>query len=429
MDQLVERGKTTPSPTPQLDDLEWRRTSGLGHGSRYGWRRLNGYRLTFIACVLVPTVASAVYFITIAPPEYVSEAKFAVRSVIADNAAMTNSLSNVGGSAVPSAGKATSTSPTASSLTSTPSASIIATTAAMQEGYIVTDYIRSRTIISDIGGKDVLKKYYSHSNVDWLSRLTPSATQEGAWRYWNRKVSATIEAQSNIVTLDVAAFSPKEAQQLTQTIVESSEKLVNEISERSRRDAMKRAEEEVEKTRQRLSKARTALAEFRNSSNVIDPMLSATSISDTIMAVTKDKIALENSRDSLQGMVAKDSPTRRLLDAQIEAKTKQIDELQEQLTSQTRVNALSGKIASYTDLTLESQFAERLYSIAQAALQQARLEAERQQIYLALVVKPTLPEEVAYPRVFVDTALIFATLLVIWSMGALLVSAIRDHVD
>jgi capsular polysaccharide transport system permease protein len=299
----------------------------------------------------------------------------------------------------------------------------------MQEGYIVTDYIRSRTIISDIGGKDVLKKYYSRSNVDWLARLSPSASQEGAWRYWNRKVSATIEAQSNIVTLDVAAFSPKEAQQLTQTIVKSSEKLVNEISERSRRDAMKRAEEEVEKTRQRLSKARTALAEFRNSSNVIDPMLSATSISDTIMAVTKEKITLENSRDSLQGMVAKDSPTRRLIDAQIEAKTKQINELQEQLTSQTRVNALSGKIASYTDLTLESQFAERLYSIAQAALQQARLEAERQQIYLALVVKPTLPEEVAYPRIFVDTALIFATLLVIWSMGALLVSAIRDHVD
>jgi capsule polysaccharide export protein KpsE/RkpR len=72
-------------------------------------------------------------------------------------------------------------------------------------------------------------------------------------------------------------------------------------------------------------------------------------------------------------------------------------------------------------------FAEKLLELSQASLERARLESEKQQLYLVTVVRPTQPEENKYPRPIVGTLLIFALCLVIWSMISLVVASIRDH--
>jgi len=77
---------------------------------------------------------------------------------------------------------------------------------------------------------------------------------------------------------------------------------------------------------------------------------------------------------------------------------------------------------------LQSQFAEKLFSITQMAFEKARVEQDKQQLYLAMVVPPTLAEEASYPRPFTGAAITFALCLVIWSMLSLVVASIGDHV-
>ena len=292
---------------------------------------------------------------------------------------------------------------------------------------MVTDYIRSRTLIEDMGGRSLMEQAYARSDVDWWSRLRKSRTIEKIWKYWRTKVTATIDTPSGIITLEAVAFTPEDAHRLAQLVVERSESLVNDISQRSRRDTLARAESELDLAKERVRKAREALLAFRNTSKSIDPVADATSIGETIRSLMQEKGKVENDRASLVGVVSEESPVKRQLDARISNLDAQIAKLQEQLTTQSENPAISGQIASFEALQLEAQFAEKLYAVNQTAYEQARVEQEKQQLYLATIVKPTIPQEASYPRFKADSAVVFAVCFVLWSMASLLIAAIRDH--
>jgi capsular polysaccharide transport system permease protein len=359
---------------------------------------------TFILFVVFPTVVCFFYLLFWASEEYVSEARFAVRaanesrpSVISDALSMLSSFTG---------GRSTN-----------------------QDAFIVADYIRSRTIIEDLGGKQPVHDLYSRPTIDWFSRLPSNEPLEKVWDYWRTKVGAVIDTQSGVLTLRVRAFTPQEAHALAQKIVERSEGLVNEISERSRKDALDRAEAEVQLSLQRLAKIRAALLEFRNQSSTIDPASSAASLSETLTLLMREKLALENNRASLRGMMNEDAPTVRFLSTQIASIERQIESIQAKLTSPgSKTPAISGQLADYEDLQLQSMFAEKVFTISQAGFEKARAEQDKQQLYLVTVVRPSVPEEATYPRPFTGTAIVFALCLVIWSMISLVIASIGDHI-
>jgi capsular polysaccharide transport system permease protein len=366
-------------------------------------RRLGILWYSFFVVVCFPAVICFLYLLLFASDEYESEARFAVRSSSEKPAATTDMLS-----ALTTAVGGRSTA---------------------QDSFIVADYIRSRTIIEDLGGKNVVQAIYSRPGIDWFSRLAVNQPLEDVWEYWRHKVTAVIDTQSNVLTLRVRAFTAEDAKRLADLIVQRGENLVNEISERARRDALLRAETEVNLSLQKLAKIRAALLEFRTSANTIDPASSATSFGETLTALNREKITLESNREALRGVMDQNAPTIRFLSTQIESIEQQIKNLQEKLTSRNKdAAALSGQLAVYEDLQLQNQFAEKLFTIAQAGFEKARAEQEKQQLYVVTIVRPTLPEEASYPKPFISSAVTFAVCLMLWSMVALVIASIEDHI-
>ena len=401
---IVARPRQSPAPAQARTAAALRRLwPSAGHLSSV--RRWGILRLSFLVAVILPTLVALIYVLCVATPQYVSEAKFAVRRASESKMpALPDGL------------------PTALATLGT------ITRSTTQDAFIVTDYIRSRTIIEDLGGKQALYNLYSKRGADWWSRLSDSLPLEKVWKYWQKQVVPRIDTQSSIITLEVAAYTPQEAKHLGELIVARSEALVNEISERSRHDALVRSENEVRLSQDRLRSAQAALLSFRNRNNAIDPIANATSISETITKLITERIGLENDRAGLIGVVSAESPLRRQLDARLTDIESQINKLRDQLANQKGGDlTISHQIANYQDLQLEVQFAEKLYSVAQAAHDQARTEQEKQQLYLAVVEKPTLPEEAYYPRIIATTAVVFAMCAVLWSMMALVIASIRDH--
>jgi capsule polysaccharide export protein KpsE/RkpR len=78
-------------------------------------------------------------------------------------------------------------------------------------------------------------------------------------------------------------------------------------------------------------------------------------------------------------------------------------------------------------LELNEKFNEKMYTVAQASYEKARQEREKQQLYLVVVVRPTTPEAATYPQVTLTSALFFASTLVLWGIGTLLVAAVKDQ--
>jgi capsular polysaccharide transport system permease protein len=367
-------------------------------------RRLGVFGWSFVICVILPTIIAGIYLILIASRQYVAEARFAVRTAVEINAASgTEALSLI--------------------------ASLSSSSSTMQDAFIVADYIESRTIIEDLGGKDIVHAVYSRPEIDWFSRLPGNQTLEKIWKYWKKEIDVTIDTPTGIITLAAYAFRAQDAQRLAALIVQQSERLVNQISERSRSDALLRANAEVQLAQERLGKAREELLDYRNRTNILNPEQSATSIGSIIGQLMVEKLELENQMASTGGSLSADAPTNQFARARITNLDSEIKELQEKMTSESQNSALSEQIAGYEERQLKQQFAEKVYEIAQASYERAREEQDKQQLYLVTIVRPTLPEEAAYPRRLIDTGLIFSVCLILWSMIALMVAAVRDHME
>lgn len=357
---------------------------------------------SFIVAVVLPTLLFGLYATLWQSSRYVAETRLTVRAqhekkTGTDAASMISKLT--GGGADTSA----------------------------QDAYIVLNYVKSRAIVADLGGRDYMEKKFARSGVDYFSRLGRNANAEEIWKYWLSHISASVDTLSGILTVRADAFLPKDALDVARDIVRLSEQLVNKITLRNRGDALSRAELEVTLSRQMLAEAREKTLQFRNKNVIIDPGSRAKSIGEIMGKLTLERIDIVNALSTFSSSLDGDSPSQRLQRTRLAAIDQQLAELKKKLADTEGSDTVSAQIATYERLRLDEQFAEKLYSIAQTSYYRARQELEKQQLYLITVVEPTLPESATYPKALINTVLLFCALLVAWAAISLIYASIEDH--
>ena len=93
----------------------------------------------------------------------------------------------------------------------------------------------------------------------------------------------------------------------------------------------------------------------------------------------------------------------------------------------TERRTIAAAIGKYEELELRRQFSERLYTMAQDALERARQKAEWQNIYLSVFVPPRLPQLALFPERMNMSLLVCGVLAILWGIVALILAAVRDH--
>jgi capsular polysaccharide transport system permease protein len=302
-------------------------------------------------------------------------------------------------------------------------------TAPGQNAYIVTSYIQSRAIVDDLNRTLNLREIFRRPEADFWARLKRNASVDELTEYWKSMVSTYIDAPSGIVTLNVRAFRPDDAVVLAKAVLTLSEALVNRISDRARSDAMESSEQEVRRTFEMTQSALADLRQFRDSSGIIDPVQTGTEIGKLLLPLLTEKIRLESDLFVASRDLDQTAPTIKAMKSQLDATEKQIADLRGKLTNVDGDNktTLAASLTKFEQLDLKRQFAEKLYTLAQADLDRARLRAERQSVYLTVFVPPSLPEESRYPRRVAFPILIFLGLAILWSIGAMVVASVEDH--
>lgn len=360
--------------------------------------------ITFILSVLVPSLAFLLYLWLFASPQYVAEVRLIVRSTEKADA-LAEGLSVL----KKFTGKDASSSG--------------------QDGQIVISYIKSRAVIEDVGGRERLAGFFGRQDIDYWSRLPTDASYEKIERYWQKRVSATINTVSNIITMRVKGYSPEDAKSLAQQVLDKSEALINRMSERSRKEALRRASLEVERSGTELAKQRQALLDFRNRMGTIDPLDEVKEISSVIFTLTLQKIELEAQSASVARSIDQNSVTERQRRSQIEAVSKKIDELKAKLTSSDSLNIVAEKIREYEQVKLRSEFAERIYELSLKEYETSRQNLERQHVFVQAVAAPSLPESSTYPSPIIDATLLFVVLLMGWGTIILIIASVVDHAE
>lgn len=362
------------------------------------------YLTTFVLFVLLPAIAAQIYLIFLASDQFQATARFAVRSAQESGQGMAaiQAVTQGGGlSQVSIAG---------------------------QDAHVVVAYIKSRAILDDLQKTIDIRTIYSRPEADFWARLKKDATAEELTDYWLGMVTTNVDGPSGIVTIYVKAFRAQDALDLANAVVKASEALVNDVSTRAKRDAMKRAEEEVARADAMVQKALADLRTFREKVGYIDPVASATMTSTLIAKAMADKIQIENELFVSSKMMSPNAPTLKALASRLEIVNQQIDRLKASLTGSGQSDTpLSNSLVEFEEKELQKTFAVKLYTMSQDALENARLLAEKQNIYISVFVPASLPQEARFPERISLSIIIPITLVVMWGIFALLGAAIEDH--
>lgn len=361
-------------------------------------RRRDGL-LSFLLLVVLPVCLAAGYFWLLAADRYESEARFVLR---------------MPGRTLPSA-----------QLSSFLQSAGISRSE--DDGYVVEDYLQSRDAMRWLEQHAGLKAAFAAGRGDpiWgFPNVFTSKGEEGLYKHYLWMMSTGFDSSTGVSTLKVQGFTPEDAQRLAASLLDAAEALVNRLNDRSRRDAIALAEEEVNRMRHRVLDAQSALTAFRERERLVDPSQATLATLETIA-----KLALEASQVSVQiNELSKASPKA----PQIGPLRTRRAALEEQIAAERHKlagdsKAIAPRIAEYERLMLEREFAEKALMSAMAALEIARVDSLRQQVYLERVAAPARTDHPAYPWKVVWCLVILAAGYMTWRVWRIVVADALRH--
>ncbi len=353
----------------------------------------------FLGIVIAPTLAAVLYYGLIASDIYMSEARFVVRGL---NSARVSVLGN----ALQNVGLASS----------------------QDDTYSVRDFILSRDIVRKLEAAHGLSDDLSRPEGDFLTRFPPpfaGSSFEQLYKSYKRFVSVYVDDTSGITTLQVRAYRPDDSNALARAILEYSEDLVNKLNARARHDAVDIAEREVALYEKRVKDAQAAITAYRLRTKMLDPQNSSNSALQLIATLSAELASAQAQLFAIERS-APSSP-------QIAPLRDRISALETQIAAErTKVVGGNGSIAleisEYERLLLERELSDKDLVSAMTSLEEARLEAQRKQLYLERVVEPNMPDYPLYPERLISILEIFVSALLIYGIGWLVSASIREHV-
>ncbi|MGB0660453.1 MAG: hypothetical protein ACPGNV_09760 [Mangrovicoccus sp.] len=297
---------------------------------------------------------------------------------------------------------------------------------------ILYQYIQSQEMVRFADAQLDLRAMYSPSyDIDPVFSLVPEASIEDLVDYWERVVRINFAPDTGLISLEVIAFEPGDAQRLAQLVLDKSAALIDELSRIAREDAISQAQEDLDLAAARLKETRLELATFRDVEQIVDPSADLAGQMGVINALQQSLADAMVRRDTLVGTTTKDTDPRILqADRQIAAIETRIEEERTKLGSARDGNGddpLSRLVGQYEGLLVDREFAEQSYLAAMAAYDAAVAEARRKSKYLATHIRPSLAETAIYPKRVTLLGLTIGFLLMAWIVMALVVYSIRDR--
>ncbi len=299
-----------------------------------------------------------------------------------------------------------------------------------RDALIIKDFIESREVIERTRKDFDLKKLYARTDKDWLSRLEEDASIEDIVEYWQDKVTVQFDSASGIVDLKVMAFEPQDAVTVIDSILEVSEELVNNLSEKSRQDSLKFARRELKSAETNLKKARTQVRIFRDSEEALSPEKNIETKLNLVATLKAELANAETELNSLRAALRDSSPKVKAARNKVSALKRQVKKERARTTRSTSKKdaiTMSAIISKHEELAAEQGFAEKSYEAALLNIEQARIDATQQHRYLTVIVNPKLPEEPIKPKQPNDFIVLLLACLLLWGILSLIIASIRDH--
>jgi capsular polysaccharide transport system permease protein len=346
----------------------------------------------FLVVVCLPVAVSTIYFGLIAADQYMSEARFVVRTTSQGDSANLASLMQDQ-----------------------------KMSRASDETFAVSEYITSRDAMNALMANNHLRDVLSRPAADFIARypnIYSRDNDEALYVHLQRFISVDVDSDSGIATLYVRAFNAQDAQDLASALLKDSESLVNQMNERYYEDALRLATKFVDEKKAEMLEVETHLSAYRNAQRVVDPNKEAAAALAGIGALVTDMMKAEAELGQQVAMAPTGPQSGPLRD--------KVASLRDEIAKQRQKIAggdtsMAEELSEFDQLMLDRDLAARALQSAVSRLISARQDAERQQFYLQTIVQPNLADYPLYPWRILDSLFVAAlSLCAFWTIRTLL---------
>lgn len=355
------------------------------------WAKLGSFALVIAASLLI-----VVYFSLIASPRYVSQAQFVVKQ--ADQ------------SHIPLMGLAaiTGSSPT------------------MRDALILQEYIRSPEMALALNTQVNLKQHYQADTWDIISRLSKDSSQEEYIAYFKQHIHVNYDEMSEILTIEVQAFTPEFALATTQALLKVSEQFINQLGESMAKQQLEYAKKEVNRAYDELKLQQVKLIAFQDEFSLFNPELQSASLLEAMNQLESQIIAKQAELKSLNAYMRSDASEIIAKQFQIEALTSQLAQEKQKLTQEDKPS-LNKVSLRFKDIELNTTLAADLYQSSLITLEQMRSDAFKQLKHLLIIEYPRIAQDNQYPKRLYNIMTWFVVLLLLYLVGRLIIAIIKEH--
>ena len=350
--------------------------------------------------VVLPTIVLAIYYGFIASDVYTSESKFVIRSP------NQRSVSGIG-----------------------MVLQNIGFNASSDDSYLVRDYLSSRDAVQNLKAKLDIQTKYSAKSVDVVSRFgtIKEPTFENFYEYFNKKVKVVYDPASSISSLQIEAYTAKDAQNINEELLKMSEEVINRINNNAKNDILVASEKEVQEAQEVSAKAAEALAKYRVKNDVFNPEGQSAIVLQEISKLQDALIQTETQLTQARE-ITPENPQIKAMETRIKSLKKSIADKSKLVTGPSDIS-FSNRSVEYQRLQLEKELADKQLASAMATYEQSKYDFNKKQLYLERLAMPSLPDEATKPKRFKNVLSGFVFGLLLWGVVRLFVAGVREHRD
>ncbi len=351
--------------------------------------------------VALPILSAVLYFGLIAADRFVSQSEFIVRNTEGSGAGRLASMVSAQAGAAASAGMSAGDS----------------------DSQIVVTFMKSHDGMNAVDRSLDLRKLFARDEADFVMAYPGLLRADSEYRlkqYFSRMVNVDFDPMTGVVKLTTEAFRSEDAKAIAEHLLSAAEAVVNRMNTRAREDAIRAAAEQVTAAHKEVLATQEKLTVFRLREKMIDPVAMSGVVIKTIAELATQSVALKAQLSDL----TKNAPAS----GQVSILRNQIASIDEQIATQQRQLAGPGGsmtpiLAEYQQLSLQREFADRIYTAALEQAEVARLQAARQHVFIERISGPTLADYAIEPR---RLLLIFLVVVVAVSLFGTVRWVVRD---
>lgn len=360
-------------------------------GVDYTWAKFGSFALVLLASVLV-----VFYYAIIASPRYVSEAQFVVKQASSSDVPMLG-LAALG-----------SVSPS------------------MRDALILQKYIQSREMAIALNGSVSLKAHYERNDWDSFSKLASNSTFEEYIQYYQAHISVQHDEMSDVLYVEVQTFDADYSLNVANALLKLSEQFINELGAKMAKEQMDYAQKEVERSYNVLNENQNTLINFQDKFELYNPEQKSGALAGAINGLEAKIIEQQTELKSLLAFMRDDAPEVQAKQIRIGALKQQLEEEKERLTNNDK-QSLNKINVSFNEIKLNTELALDLYKSSLVSLEAVRAEAYKKLKHLLIIEYPALAQEDKYPSRLHSIITWFVCLLLIYFIGRLLLSIVKEH--